>query len=67
LAVLTDLEFHFMVPDPILFPGIPKDVKVHSGFVIEHKKKAKQILAEVNRLMDEYSSTNVVLVRLHCL
>jgi hypothetical protein len=54
-----------MAPDPDLFPGIPSDAEVHSGFVIEHLKTANQVLAEVKRLMDEYSSTNVVLVRLH--
>ena len=64
LAVLTDLNFNFMALDPTLFPNIPTDVEVHSGFVIEHMKTASQILAEVERLMKEYSSTNVVLVRL---
>jgi lipase (class 3) len=54
-----------MALDPVLFPDIPRHIKVHSGFAIEHKKTAYQILAEVERLMDEYSSTNVVLVRFH--
>jgi hypothetical protein len=65
LAVLTDLHFHFMSLDPVLFPDIPRGIKVHSGFAIEHKKTANQILAEVERLMDEYSSTHVILVRLY--
>ena len=65
LAVLTDLDFDFLKLDPSLFPEVPSDVKVHSGFEVEHKKTASQILTEVERLMDEYSSTNVVLVRLH--
>ena len=64
LAVLTDLHFHFMALDPVLFPDIPRGIKVHSGFAIEHKKTANQILAEVKRLMDEHSSTHVILVRL---
>jgi hypothetical protein len=54
-----------MALDPTLFPDIPSDIELHSGYVIEHMKTANQILAEVKRLMDEYSSTNVVLVRLH--
>ena len=54
-----------MTLDPTLFPDIPSDVEVHGGFVIEHMKTANKILAEVERLMGEYSSTNVVLVRLH--
>jgi hypothetical protein len=65
LAVLTDLHFHYMVLDPVLFPDIPRDIKVHSGFAIEHKKTANQILTEVERLMDEYSSTHVILVRVY--
>ena len=65
LAVLTDIEFHFMALDPVLFPDVPSGIKVHSGFAIEHKKTANQILTEVKRLMDEYSSTHVILVRLY--
>jgi hypothetical protein len=55
--------------DPGLFPGIPKGIKpeVHHGFAIEHKKTARMILTEVERLMDEYSSTHVILVRLYYL
>jgi len=62
LAVLTDLEFHFMALDPALFPDAPSGIKVHSGFAIEHKKTANQILTEVERLMDEHSSTHVILI-----
>ncbi|KAN0118544.1 Alpha/Beta hydrolase fold [Russula decolorans] len=62
LAVLTDLRFHFMALDPVLFPGIPRGIKVHSGFAIEHKKTANQILTEVERLMGEHSSTHVILI-----
>jgi hypothetical protein len=54
-----------MALDPVLFPDIPSGIKVHSGFAIEHKKTASQILTEVERLMDEYSSTHVILVRLY--
>lgn len=62
LAVVTDIHFHFTTPDPSLFPGIPTSVQVHSGFASEHKKTARQILAEVRRLMAKHSSTHVVLV-----
>ena len=67
LSVLTDLHFHFMALDPVLFPGVPSGIKVHSGFAVEHKKTANQILAEVKRLMREHTSTNVILVRLNYL
>ena len=53
-----------MALDHTLFPDVPGHIKVHSGFVIEHMKTADQILAEVERLMDAYSSTSVVLVSL---
>ena len=53
-----------MALDHTLFPDVPGHIKVHSGFVIEHMKTADQILAEVERLMDAYSSTSVILVSL---
>lgn len=65
LAVLTDIEFHSRALDPDLFPDIPGDIEVHSGFAIEHMKTANQTLTEVKRLMDEYSSTHVISVRLY--
>jgi hypothetical protein len=64
-ALLTDMELNFMHPDPALFPGIPKKVQVHEGFAKEHKRTAPLILAEVKRLMSEYSSTSVTLVCPH--
>jgi len=62
LAVLTDLSADLVAPDDTLFPDIPTTVQIHEGFANEHKKNANQILAEVRKLMTEYSSTNVVLV-----
>ena len=55
------MNFEFMRPDPDLFPNIPSDIR-HSGFALEHKKTAGQILAEVKRLMAQHSSTEVNLV-----
>jgi hypothetical protein len=51
--------------DPTLFPNVPSDVQVHSGFAVEHKKTASQILGEVKDLMAKYSSNHVILVRPH--
>ncbi|KAI9465076.1 alpha beta-hydrolase [Lactarius psammicola] len=62
MSVLTDMNFEFMKPDPGLFPDIPSDIQIHSGFALEHKKTAGRILAEVKRLMAEHSSTDVILV-----
>lgn len=66
-AVMRDLDFFFMSLDPVLFPGIPRGIEVHHGFAIEHKKTARKVLTEVERLMKEYSSTKVILVRLYYL
>ena len=60
--MLTDMDFEFMNPDPHLFPNISSTIHVHSGFALEHKKTAGQILAEVKRLMAEHFSTDVILV-----
>ena len=65
LASLTDPKIQRIPLDPTLFPGIPSGVDAHSGFVVEHKKTALQILAEVKRLMAEHSSTRVYLVRVN--
>jgi len=61
-AVLTDVEIRRTDLEPTLFPGLPTSAEVHRGFAIEHKKTAQQILAEVEQLMAEYSSTHVILV-----
>ncbi|KAH9953333.1 alpha/beta-hydrolase [Russula dissimulans] len=62
IALLTDLNFNFMAPDPTLFPNVPNDVLLHSGFALEHQKTAPQILEEVKRLMVMHSSSYVVLI-----
>ncbi|KAI0289196.1 Alpha/Beta hydrolase protein [Russula brevipes] len=62
MAVLTDLNLKSVAPDPTLFPNIPSEVQVHSGFALEHQRTAPQILAEVKRLMAKYSSTHVILI-----
>ena len=66
-AVLRDGDFFPMGLDNVLFPDTPRGVWVHHGFAIEHKKTADMILTEVERLMDKYSSTHVILVRLYYL
>ncbi|KAI9508343.1 Alpha/Beta hydrolase protein [Russula earlei] len=62
MAVLTDLNLECTAPDPTLFPSIPSDVQLHSGFALEHQKTAPKILEEVKRLMAEHSSTHVILI-----
>jgi hypothetical protein len=65
MAVMTDFNLKHMVPNATLFPDVPNDVLLHSGFAYEHQKTAPEILAEVKRLMAQHSSTHVVLVG-HC-
>jgi hypothetical protein len=62
MADLTDMDLVFNYPDPDLFPGVPGDVLVHEGFRDEHNKTAAIILAEVNRLLSVYRTTNVIVV-----
>jgi len=50
-AIATDLTAIPQSPDPDMFPGIPSDVKIHSGFLNEHAKTASDVLAAVNTTM----------------
>jgi len=62
MSVLTDVNIKYMAPDPTLFPNVPNDVLLHSGFVLEHQKTAPQILEEVKRLMVVHSSSHIILI-----
>ncbi|KAI6110963.1 alpha beta-hydrolase [Pisolithus croceorrhizus] len=62
LADLTDLDISFESLDPPLFPGVSSSVQVHSGFANEHAKTAPTILAEVNKLLIQYSTESVTLI-----
>ncbi|KAI0040867.1 alpha/beta-hydrolase [Auriscalpium vulgare] len=62
LSDLTDLNVVLSNPSQTLFPGIPSDAQVHSGFAAAHAQTAPAILAEVKRLFALHSSTSVYLV-----
>jgi hypothetical protein len=64
VADLTDLNIVLIEPDSTLFPNLPDGIQVHAGFAIEHQKTASLILTEVQNLMTEHSSKQVILVRL---
>jgi hypothetical protein len=66
VALILNADIILIAPDPTLFPGIPTAVEIHAGFANEHQITASQILVEVQQLMAKYSSTTVILVRLHC-
>lgn len=48
--------------DSNLFPGLPGDVLVHSGFRDAHSATAPAILAEVKNLISSKGATSVVIV-----
>ena len=49
-------------PSSSLFPGLPSNVLVHSGFADQHAKTATTILTEVKRLISSKGATSVILV-----
>lgn len=51
-----------MRPSSSLFPGVPSDVLVHSGFRDTHSATARAILAEVENLISSKNATSVVAV-----
>ncbi|GLB38530.1 putative alpha beta-hydrolase [Lyophyllum shimeji] len=61
-AVLTDLEVLRGPLDSALFPGIPDNVSVHTGFRDQHAIASKQILTEVQRLLATTGSSKVITV-----
>jgi len=62
LAILTDVDFILDGLDPTLFPGVPSSVQVHQGFALEQAKTAPEILAAVQTLLEQHSSSSVVLI-----
>ncbi|KAF8073615.1 Alpha/Beta hydrolase protein [Lyophyllum atratum] len=61
-SILTDLFVLRGPLDPALFPGIPDDVSVHTGFRDQHEIASKQIFAEVQRLLAKTGSKKVITV-----
>ncbi|THU88738.1 alpha/beta-hydrolase [Dendrothele bispora CBS 962.96] len=55
--VLTPLSF-----EPTLFPGISPLVLVHTGFRLSHARTADEILAAVEKTMEQFSATHVTVV-----
>jgi len=64
IPLVLDAEFipTPMALDPILFPGVPLTVLVHSGFQIAHARAASDILKSVNKTMTEYGVNTVTIV-----
>ena len=59
---MTDFRFVQKNLSSTLFPGVPSDVSVHSGFADEHAKTATTILDAVRVLLSLYRASTVVSV-----
>ncbi|TFL02251.1 alpha/beta-hydrolase [Pterulicium gracile] len=60
LSVLTDINILLDPLDSNLFPGVPSNVLVHSGFMNAQATTAVPILEEVRRLMSAHGTNKVV-------
>ncbi|KIY71939.1 alpha/beta-hydrolase [Cylindrobasidium torrendii FP15055 ss-10] len=61
-SVLTDIDALSDTLDPELFPGVADDVYVHGGFRDQHAGTAKEILDEVNKVLGDHDTKNIILV-----
>ncbi|KIY51646.1 lipase [Fistulina hepatica ATCC 64428] len=58
LSVVTDARFFLGELDPDLFPGVPSDVEVHTGFAVE-QADAAVILGNVTAGIEKYGTTAI--------
>jgi len=61
-SVLTDLLIAKGELNQTLFPGVPEDIEVHSGFRDQHAITADQIREEVKKIIAEKGATQVTTV-----
>ncbi|KIY53141.1 alpha/beta-hydrolase [Fistulina hepatica ATCC 64428] len=59
---LVDIDVVKVSLSTTLFPGVSTSVQAHEGFVTAHAAAASTILAEVNSLMTEYSTSSITVV-----
>lgn len=62
LPLLTDADFFLSNLDSSLFPGIPSDIEVHSGFKDAQASTAPDVLAAVQTTLSKYGATTITLV-----
>jgi hypothetical protein len=65
LSILNNANLLLGELDPILFPGLPDDVRAHEGFLDEHAGTISPIFEEVKRLIAETGATSISCVRFH--
>jgi len=61
-AVLTDAKFVLTGLSTSLFPGVPSNVKVHSGFKEAQEDTAAPVLAAVQSALSANSANSVTVV-----
>lgn len=62
VPLLTDANFILTRPDASLFPGLPADAKVHSGFLSSFKLSAAPVIAAVRKASSTYGTTKVTII-----
>lgn len=62
LPLLTDANFFLSSLDSSLFPGIPSDTEVHSGFKDAQASTAADVLAAVQTALSKHGATTITLV-----
>ena len=62
MALATDAQALQLPLDTKLFPGIPSNILVHTGFRNQHSMTANTILAEVKDLLNTEDARHVTVV-----
>ncbi|CAA7265172.1 unnamed protein product [Cyclocybe aegerita] len=62
VPLLIDADFFLVGLNPTLFPGVPSNIQVHSGFASEHAKTAVSVLTAVRIALQESGLNNVTVV-----
>jgi len=61
VPLLIDADFFLTALDQTLFPGVPKTLKAHNGFLKTHARSAPGVLAAIRKAQDATGCTKVVL------
>ncbi|KAI0062860.1 alpha/beta-hydrolase [Artomyces pyxidatus] len=62
LADLTDADFFLGNLDSSLFPGVPSEVEIHSGFAASQARSAPAVLTAVQSALEAHDSKSVTVV-----
>jgi hypothetical protein len=62
VPLLTDANFFLKAPDSSLFPGIPGDAKVHSGFHDAYKFSQASVFTAVKQASTTYGTKKILVI-----